>query len=587
MVPLAFCFMNAPASQAIQSDWSGGPSAQGPAASWTIAFSSSVTTAWCSIPGQLQLSSVPVSPSIEHQIAGGIQNPYSACVADLNGDGCSDIVCGSAENDGVTAYFGSQEGEWTAQQVSASSPGAIGLTVSDLNGDGLPDIAVCAVTELHVLYNGGGSLPSWTAGTAGSGYLSLHDVEAVDMDEDGDNDLVVSDCDGDRLFWLRNEGDDWTDLTIAEGIDYPCKQHAADINGDGCIDVACAAWTGGQVMAFYGSGGSDPSWVPQTVDPDCVAAHGTRVCDVDDDGDMDILGASINEGRLLLYRNQGGTSPSWEKEEMGIIGSASMVRVGDVDGDGDQDATASSWGSAGVAWWENDGSGTFARHVVKTGGQATSWAMPGDIDNDGDLDILAVRYTQGSLFWYEVTEFVSTGELESLILDTGDAPQWCSFDWDASVPAGCVLSFQFRSSDDPSSMGDWSEVYCSPAVLSGEVLRYFQYRLNLDSQDPLFSPVVRSIALNWDAQGTGDTSANGLIACSNPCRGVINLFVSGEPAGVLSVDLYSSAGRLVLSRSVGAGESLSVDGLASGLYLYRATGEQQEQQLGSIVLLAR
>ena len=35
--------------------------------------------------------------------------------------------------------------------------------------------------------------------------------------------------------------------------------------------------------------------------------------------------------------------------------------------------------------------------------------------NDGDLDVLAVRYSQGSVYWYEVTEFLSTAVLESLI----------------------------------------------------------------------------------------------------------------------------------------------------------------------------
>ncbi len=588
LILVAVLFSHGFASLAEQSDWSGGTGVAGPSNSWGNTFNSAESIAWLSIPGQFQLSSLPISPAVEHLVTEGITNPYSACVADLNGDGFNDLVSGSGQNDGVLVWFGSAEGEWTQQIVSDDSPGAIGLSVEDLDGDGLLDIAATADSELHVFYNGGGELPSWEKETAGSGYESLHDVESVDMDSDGDFDLVASDYDGDRLFWLRNEGTSWTDLTIDSVIDYPCKQTPRDVNGDGNMDVVCAAWTGGAIMVFYGSGGENPSWTPQTVDPDCLAAHGTRVCDMDSDGDMDIVGASINNSRLYLYRNGGGTTPSWNREDLGTIAGASMVRLGDLDGDGDMDAVSSSWGNAGVAWWENTENGTaFVKHIVKMGGQATSWATPGDMDNDGDLDVVAVRYQQGSLYWYEVTEYESSGIIESSILDTEETPQWCSFNWDAYVPAGCGISFQFKSSDNVSSMGEWSEEYFSPAVLSGLVHRYFQYRITLDSSDPLFSPVVHGVHLNWDPQGIEESEGGSMISCHSPCTGMITLRASEELQSPLTVDLYSSAGRLLLSRSVDSGETLSLEGLSSGLYLYRAESTGGLQQLGSTVLLSR
>ena len=588
LILAAFLFSHGFASLAEQSDWSGGAGVTGPADTWGDTFSSSESIAFISIPGQFQLSSLPISPTVEHLVESGITNPYSACVADLNGDGFNDLVSGSAQNDGVLVWFGSVSGEWTQQIVSDDSPAAIGLAVGDFDMDGLLDIAATADSELHVFYNGGGELPSWEKETAGSGYQSLHDVESVDMDADGDLDLVVSDYDGDRLFWLRNEGTSWTDLTIDSVIDYPCKQYPADINGDGNMDVVCAAWTGGVIMAFYGSGGENPSWTSQTVDPNCTAAHGTRACDIDNDGDMDIVSASINNSRLYLYRNGGGSTPSWDREDLGTIAGASMVRLGDLDGDGDMDAVSSSWGNSGVAWWENtENAAVFIKHIVKTGGQATSWAVPGDMDNDGDLDVVAVRYQQGSLYWYEVTEFESSGMIESSILDTEESPVWSSFDWNATVPGNCGISFQFKSSDDFSSMGEWSEEYFSPAVLSGLVDRYFQYRFILSSSDPLFSPVVRSVQLNWDPQGIEECEGNDLISCHSPCTGMITLRVSEELGGPLAVDLYSSAGRLLFSRSVDSGETLALEGLSSGLYLYRAESTDGVHQLGSTVLLSR
>ncbi len=582
-----FIVLGAHASQAVQNDWSGGAGAAGPVSDWNGQFSSSENTAWCSIPGQLQLSSTPISPCVEHQVAGGIDSPYAAVVADLNGDGFNDIVCGSGTDDGVLAYYGSSAGTWTFQLVSDSTPSAIGLSVADFDGDGLLDIASCADTEVHLFYNSGGTVPAWTLDVPGSGYQTLHDVDAVDMDLDGDQDIVVADYDADRLFWLRNDGSSWTDLTINDEIDYPCKPHAADIDGDGNMDVACSAWLGEKIMVYYGSGGGEPLWTPQTVDPACVAAHGTRACDIDGDGDVDILGASINASCLYLYRNVGGTVPSWEREDMGIISGTAMVRIGDIDGDGDQDATASSWGNAGVAWWENDGAGVFQQHLIKSGGQATSWSIAGDLDNDGDLDVLAVRFQQGSLYWYEVTEFLPSGWMESSILDTDSSPCWSSFSWISETPEGCGVSFQFKSSDNSSAMGEWSQEYFSPSDLSGLVSRYFQYRLNLSSSDPLHSPVISSVELNWDPMGTGESEDMGMLFCDSPCYGSVLLRVSECFAETVMVDVYSAAGRLVDSRSAWGGDTVELDGLSSGMYLFRAESAGGSSQTGRTVLIAR
>ena len=583
LVPLGF------AAQAVQTDWSGGPAVSGAVSEWNSEFSSADGAAWCSIPGQVQLSSTPLTSSVEHMVFTGVANPYAADVADLNNDGFNDLVAGSGDNDGVIAYYGSPDGQWLSQVVSENCPGAIGLKIDDFNGDGLLDIAACADTEMQVCYNLGGTLPSWNVTVAGSGYVSLHEVESVDMDEDGDMDLLGADYDGDHLFWLRNQGGSpvaWDQFSIDAAVDYPCKIHAVDINGDGNMDVAVAAWLDDKVIAYYGSGGSEPEWTAQELDSSIDGAHGVRACDIDSDGDMDVIGASINSSALYLYRNQGGTLPSWVREPLGTIAGAAIVRVGDFDGDGDPDVTSSSFGNGGVAWWENTENGTvFLKHLIKPGGQATSWAMPGDIDNDGDLDVLAVRYQQNSMYWYEVTEFLPSGSIDSNVLDTGESPQWASFDWDSETPSGCSVSFQFRTSEDYASMGNWSTEYQSPSVLSGLVQRYFQYRLILNSSSPEESPIVREVQLNWDAQGISENTTASFLSVPNPCRGQLSITVAENLPGPAEVNLFSAEGRLLLSREVAGGETLLPSGLPPGLYFL--SGGSGSAESTSFVLLPR
>lgn len=584
----AYCAV-AYATQAQQGDWSGGPSGSGFVTEWATFFESAETVAWSSIPGQIQISSIPLDTPVEHLVFSGTAKPYSADIGDINCDGFNDIAMGAYEAGVVHVFYGAPDGTWTMQSVSEQSPEAIGIMIADLNGDDMPDVAVCARSELQIFYNEGGDIPSWNRADAGEGFVSLHDVEAADMDQDGDNDLVVGDCDGDRLFWMRNEGGSvpaWTDLTIDTVIDYPCKVHPVDLDQDGNMDVVCAAWTGGVIMAFYGSGGQNPTWTPQTVDGSVTGAHGVRACDIDDDGDLDVLSASMNASTVYLHRNGGGYPIQWERETAGSMNYAAIVRTGDIDGDGDQDFLSSSFGNAGVAWWENTGGGTtFIKHTVKIGGQSVSWTMAGDLDNDGDLDVLSVRYQGNAMFWYEVTSFQPSGHLESQVLDTGGDPQWASLDWSAEVPFECTLSFQFRSSDESSALGNWSEEYYAPSVLSGLVHRFFQYRINLSSTDPVHSPCVNSVELNWDTQGIESSDDKSLISFQSPSTGPLIIQMSDDQCADVDVSLYSSAGRLLVSESIGRGDVMALSDLSSGIYFIRAVNSEGAAQIGRAVLL--
>jgi len=560
------------ASQAVQTDWAGGSAGGVVTGSWANCFESSNSTAWMSVSGQIQLSSIPLASSVEHLVFSGIANPYAAGIADLNDDGFNDIVIGAVEAGEVRVFYGSESGSWSSQTVSSASDGCLGIAIADLNGDGTEDIAAACETAgiIQVFYNQGGETPTWVLQDAATGFGGAHDVETADMDGDGDIDLIAAASTGDRVSWFRNEGGAnpvWTELTVETGIDYPCKIQALDINLDGNMDILCAAWLEDEVRVWYGSGGSDPVWTAQTLDAANDGAHGARACDVDSDGDIDVFAASLNGSCIYLYRNMGGSPILWNRETAGIISGCAMVRTGDMDGDGDWDVVSSSFGNAGVAWWENTEAGTvFVKHIVKTGGQATSWAMPGDVDNDGDLDVLAVRYQGNAIYWYETMEYVSSGSLESLILDIGEIPLWASIDWNAEVPSGTELGVQFRSSDDSENMGDWSSVYSAPSTLSGLVSRYFQYKLLLNSADPENSPVVRSFQFNWDPMGIEPDKPSLALSFQNPAFGSVLFSVSTAARGRVAFAIYDTLGRRVFFRSSVSDEQFTVSGLPAGVY---------------------
>ncbi len=577
------------ASTMEQTDWSGGPGVSSVVSGWANAFTSCSDVAWRSVPGQIQLSSTPLSSCVEHLVFLGVVKPYAVDIGDINNDGLNDIVMGAEGAGVVHAYFGAPGGGWTRQIVSSDSPGVNGIALCDINSDGKMDILAGADDELHIFLNQGGSSPAWNKSTVSGGYSTLHDVESADMDADGDTDIILADCDGDRLFWLRNDGGStpaWTELQIDATMDYPCKIHPVDINLDGNMDVVCAAWSGNKLSVFYGSGGQNPSWTSQTVDSAISGAHGARACDIDSDGDIDILAVSLNQSKLFLYRNGGGTPIQWTRETIGQIDYAAIVRTGDIDGDGDYDVISSSFGNAGVAWWENtDGGTAFVKHTVKTGGSSVAWAMPGDLDNDGDLDVLAVRYDGNSMYWYEVTEFLSTGQLLSSVLQLGEPAEWACIDWTSQVPADCGLTVQFRSSDNSADLGQWSQEYSSPAFVSGEIHQYFQYRINMNSSNTESSPIIEKFNLSWDPQGIVNQNENEFINCQNPCFGSICVNPAENQNQSFTIQVYSTVGRLVDAGSADTQNSFVSNRLSPGVYLITVKSAGRVIESRSVILL--
>ena len=78
---------------------------------------------------------------------------------------------------------------------------------------------------------------------------------------------------------------------------------------------------------------------------------------------------------------------------------ASSVFTADIDNDGDLDVLATAKSDNSVAWYENNGNGSFTAHAVATNATQTQTGTAADIDSDGDQDLLIG--TENSLVWYE------------------------------------------------------------------------------------------------------------------------------------------------------------------------------------------
>jgi hypothetical protein len=344
---------------------------------------------------------LPVPPTYP---AGSLGNSLAAGDVDHDGDLDVAVSYGTTGAGGILVLANQGQGTFAPAVNYPGPPAALGVKLRDLNNDGSLDLLWADFappydfrTRLNLGNGSFGPVSTWFAHTCGSG-----DVEAFDVDEDGDLDVFLSEylgCAGgagtNRVFISRNRGDGTFDppyvlatylnteivghgdlnldghedlVLTSDGIEVylgngngtfqPVKRFAtdwgakamvvADLSGDGVLDVATYNFgdnpgSGGESMSVL-KGLGNGSFAPKvdhyaSYSPDLGNPNGLRAADVDADGDLDLVGGNYGSNDLSLYRNQGnGTFAPQVRFGTGM--TTLDVWVADFTGDGIADAAA-------------------------------------------------------------------------------------------------------------------------------------------------------------------------------------------------------------------------------------------------------
>ena len=242
---------------------------------------------------------------------------------DLDNDGDMDIMSASANDDKIAWYENNGAGDpsFTARTIATTADGAASVFAADIDGDGDQDIISASLNDNTVAWYENGLAafgdPSFSSANITTSFDAAAQILTVDIDNDGDLDVLGAAYADDEIAWFENNGasdPSFTSRTIAMGtssVNGAWSVYAADMDSDGDIDVLSASVLDNKIAWYENDGASDPSFTANTITTSADGAFSVYAADIDSDGDMDVLSASISDDKIAWYESDGAADPSF------------------------------------------------------------------------------------------------------------------------------------------------------------------------------------------------------------------------------------------------------------------------------------
>ena len=288
--------------------------------------------------------------------------------------------------------------------LTTSADSARSVFAIDLDGDGDADILSASEADNKIAWyeNQGAGVFGGQEVITNIAFGAVC-VYAIDLDGDGDADVLSASQDNDMIAWYENLGAGLfgQQQVISLQAGSATSVSAADLDGDGDADILSASWQNGDKVAWYRNNGNGTFGGEQLISTSVQRVEALHTADVDSDGDIDVLAASYWDGKITWFENDGSGGFVSDHTITSSAPGALAVHAADLDGDSDVDVI-SAWGGV-VAHYENQGGGVFGpQQIVSSVVGGANSVYVSDLDGDGDQDVLsASEHLGGVIAWYQ------------------------------------------------------------------------------------------------------------------------------------------------------------------------------------------
>nr|WP_281170774.1 T9SS type A sorting domain-containing protein [Aequorivita capsosiphonis] len=299
----------------------------------------------------------------QQMITTSLDQTVYVAAADIDGDGDMDVL-GISGFGNLIVWFENMDGlgNFSSQRIiDASTILPSEIITADLDDDGDKDVVISSRGENAIIWfeNTNGLGDFGPKQTITNGAMSGLSVYAADLDGDMDIDLVATSSGNKRLYWYENLdglGTFGPDQLIVETLDYGgfVSVFAIDIDGDDDNDVLAAEFGGDTLSWFENTDGLATFGPQQIITSTLITPFMVFSIDLDNDGDVDVLSASGTDDKVVWFENIDGVGTfSTEKVISTLTDNPRSVYAADIDNDGDNDVLSASIADNKIAWYEN------------------------------------------------------------------------------------------------------------------------------------------------------------------------------------------------------------------------------------------